>query len=239
MFIGDSFIDSGYIQSELIGKMGSALTLYGTREFTNIPDYNNVNHSGLDEGRASWRLWNYCNSATFNGVTNPFYNNNTFDFAYYMSNNPSFNDVTDVFLLTGANDSGWGDYAFQTSYNTVVNSIKSYNANIRIHALMPITCFCEGYAWGIRNHNGGSEYRYNEFGFGKIIVDTFDSDSMVFVVPTHMDFNKDYDFPTTEVACSDHNPALMEVFNDNVHPNRYGYYGMAGMIFGDIIANCQ
>ena len=104
---------------------------------------------------------------------------------------------------------------------------------------MPLTCNCDGYAWGTRNYNGAQEYRKAMLDFGQGIIDTFTSYSQCYVVPTHVYFDRIYDFPRTQVEVNDRTPTLIDVFNDNVHPNEYGYFCMADMIFADIVAHCN
>lgn len=239
IFIGDSFVDSGYIQSQLIGKMGANLTLYGTRSFTDIPDLANVNHSGLDEGRYGWRLSQYWNNESVSGVPNAFYDGTSFNFSYYMTQHPTFSDTTDVFILSGANDAGWGVYNYMLYMGRIVESIKAYSESIRIHLLIPITVCTTGYGYGSRSYSSGEQHRNSTIALAQALIEQYKNDSSVILTPIHIDIDRVHDFPTTQIAASDHNPELITVYNDNVHPSRYGYYGIASSIFGDIVANCQ
>lgn len=238
LFIGDSFVDGGKMQAELKHLMGENLTFYGTRS-SNTTDSTGATQTILDEGRSSWSLNDYLTLASKGLVTNAFWDGSKFDFSYYMTQNPTFADVTDVFIMSGPNDFGYSAAQFIQKYQTIVNSIKAFSESIRIHILMPLTVNCTGYAWGTRNYNNQMEYRYAMLDFGQAIIDTFTSDSQCFVVPTHVYFDKDYNFPTTTVAVNDRTPTTVTVFNDNVHPNEYGYFSMADIVFGDIVKNCQ
>ena len=95
LFLGDSYTASGYIQKWFYDNNTGNVTLYGTQ---GTAPY-------LHEGRSGWSVNDYF-SASRSGVTNPFYNptSQTFDFSYYMSNNPSFNDVNVVNILLGRNN---------------------------------------------------------------------------------------------------------------------------------------
>ena len=232
IFIGDSFTQVGFYLSELKTLMGDNLTLYGTVTSTAV-NSSDVSITTNHEGRGGWSSSNYVNDASRNGVVNPFYNDG-FDFSYYMTNNPTFNDVTDVFILLGQND--YGD-TFITNMQTICNSIKSYNSNIKIHIMLPTPPIRSGYAWGIRNYSNVISHKNNMFDYAKQLINTFDNVSGYTVIATNLNVDCWYDFPKTEVAVNMRNPELIEVGNDNVHPNKYGYYRLTDMIYADIIAN--
>ena len=182
----------------------------------------------------------YCTKAqSSSGVANAFWDGSKFNFSYYMEEHSEFNDVTDVFILSGPNDSGRSAELYSTYYQEIIDSIREYSESIRIHCLMPVTCNCLGYAWGKRNYNGGEEYRYKMFSFGETVIELCENNEDCFAIPTHVNFDRIYDFPTTEVAANDRTPTLVEVYDDNVHPNQYGYFCMADMVFGNIVQNCN
>lgn len=243
LFIGDSFIDTGYILAQLINKMGDSLTLYGTRGFENVQDLSGTARSGDDEGRYGWRLQQYWESESVGGVSNAFYDGTSFNMSYYMTQHPTFADATDVFILSGANDAGWGVTNYMTNMKKIVNNIKSYNESatnpLRIHLLIPVTCCVIGYGYGSRSNESGYEHRYRCIALANALINEYKNDNDVILTPIHVDLDPVNDFPTTTVAASDHNPTLVTVGNDNVHPSKYGYFGIASTIFGDIVANCQ
>ena len=236
IFIGDSFIDGGKIQAELVNMMNSSLTLYGTRTFNTTDSAGNT-RSGNDEGRAGWSLTDYCTKATYRDMTNAFWDGAKFDFSYYITQNPTFSDVTDVFILSGPNDVNSSNFIYY--YQKIMESIKGYNNNIRIHVMMPLTCVCLGYAWGVRSNNGAEEFRYSMMQHGQNILKFMSNMENVFIIPTHVNFDKFYDFPITQVNVNDRTPIQVDVNNDNVHPSEYGYFCMADMVYGDIIKNCN
>ena len=232
LFIGDSFVDEGRITAELKHLMGNNLTLYGTRTS------DKQDSTGTTQ-TAGWSLYDYCTKSEMNNVSNAFWDGSKFNFSYYMTQNSNFNDVTDVFILSGPNDNSRSADSFATYYQEIIDSIQNYSNSIRIHCLMPLTCNCLGYGWGKRNYNGGEEYRYKMFDFAQAVIDLCDNNTDCFAIPSHLYFDRIYDFPRTEVAVNDRTPTLVEEYNDNVHPNQYGYFCMADMIFGDIIQNCN
>jgi hypothetical protein len=234
IFIGDSMTNAGYYLAELVNMLGSNLTLYGTR--TSIVedadgDLRTVNH----EGRPGWATWNYTGDASVGGVANPFYNNG-FDFSYYITNNPSYSDVTDVFILLGTND-GFGTN-FAPNYKAICDSIKAYNSNIRIHCMLPIPPIKSGFAFGVRNYMDYLTFKGYLFNSAKKIVTAYDGENGYYVVPVMANLDCYYDFPQMEVAVNSRNPQLVPVGNNNVHPSKYGYYRFSDVIYADIVANC-
>ena len=238
LFIGDSFTDQGYYLSELKRMMGNSLTLYGTVGFSSVADSTGTNQSGYDEGRSGWSLKNYCQTAE----NNPFYDSsvsgdNKFSFSKYLTDNPSFNDVTDVFILSGPND-----YNSETRTNTnylayykfITDDIKTVKPGVRVHCMMPSTISSD-------SSNGMYEFRSTMQVFGKGLIGAYggSESSGIYVVPTHLNMDRNYDLGSTTITVTDRNPATVTIAADNIHPSAYGYYGMADMIFGHIVAKCQ
>lgn len=235
IFLGDSMTNAAIYLAELVNMYGASLTLYGTRTDSAIDSDGNT-RSILHEGRASWSTATYINEASFRGVTNPFYNEG-FDFSFYITNNPTFSDVTDVFILLGTNDfTGTG---IETRYKTITDSIKAYNSNIRIHCMLPPPPVRDGYAWGTRNYINYLTFKNYMFNTAKKIKTLYDGVSGYSIIPVNANLDCKYDFPQTTVAVNSRNPQQITVLNDNVHPSKYGYYRFADAIYGDIIANCQ
>lgn len=245
MFIGDSFTDAGYYISEIKNLMGDNLILYGTRQ-TDAEDSNGEIRTVRHEGRAGWSLADYLtiqskgsgSAYRFNEFFNP--STNTFDFAYYMTRNSGYADVTDVFIKSAPND-----FAAQETADTyidklvfIVDSIKSFNSNIRIHISIPIRGIKDGYGNGVFTHI--SETQYNDIidGYALKIIETYKNTDGVFLIPSNINFDRFYDFPHKVVQVSTRNPEQITVVAD-MHPNKYGYYRDSDMYYADIIANCQ
>jgi hypothetical protein len=236
IFIGDSMTNAAIYISELVNMLGAdKLTLYGTRSIA-AADSEGAVRTIYHEGRAGWSTKNYVTDASVSDVTNAFYNGG-FDFSYYMSNNPSFNDVTDVFILLGTNDGNRTDYG--ANYKAICDSIKEYSSSIRIHCLLPIPPVKDGYAFGSRNNISYMSFKNYMFNNAKTILNMYQDESGYSIVPINANLDCWYDFPQTEVAVNSRNPQQITVLNDNVHPSKYGYYRFADVIYCDIIANCQ
>lgn len=238
LFIGDSFTDSGFYLAQLKAMMGESLVLYGTRGFDGVLDAAGNAQTGLDEGRASWALSTYVGSASKGSVTNPFYNETTqtFDFSKYLTDNPSFADLTDVFILSGPNDynaQSRVDTNYRANYKTITDSIKAAKPGVRVHCMIPVTL--NGQA-----SNGGTEFRFTMMTFGRAVMDMYGGreNEGYYVIPVHVNLDAQRDLGLTEAAATDRNPTVVQIASDPLHPCSYGYYSMADMIFAHIKAKC-
>ena len=213
IFIGDSFTEMGFYLAELKTMMGNDLVLYGTRETTAKNSNNDdvvVNH----EGRGGWYSWNYVHQS----ANNPFYNNGTFDFSYYMTNNPSFNDVTDVYIVLGMNGQDYDDLVI------MINSIVNYNSNIKLHlGLMPKVAGCQyqfGTVWKrseVKNNDSIQNYWIN-------MINNYPKAVMI----SNVVLDEWYDYNRTIVDnYYARNHEQIEIISDVIHPNKYGFYKMA------------
>lgn len=216
IFIGDSFTEMGVYLAELKTMMGNNLILYGTQE-TTAKNSNNNDVVVKHEGRGGWWTYNYVHQSN----NNPFYNNNTFDFTYYITNNPSFSDVTDVYIVLGMNGQDYNDLVI------MINSIKSFNSNIKIHlGLMPKVAGCP-YQFGTiwkksenKNNNNIQDY------WDKMIKNYPE-----LVMISNVVLDEWYDYNRTIVDnYYMRNPENVEIISDVIHPNTYGFYKMADSI---------
>ena len=235
MFIGDSMVANGYSIAELKNMLGDNITLYGTRQ-GGKNDSSDTLRTIYHEGRSSWHSGEYLSKQTKNGVSNAFYNPDTsaFDFNYYMTNNPSFSDVTDVILQLGNNDV---DYLTKEQYvenmQTLVDNIKSYNSNINVYVCIPSSPVNDGYAFGVRNYTDINYVKDKIFDYGKALMEQIQNAN---IIPIYLNLDNYNDFPKTTVARSDRNPETYEVCNDNVHPSKYGFYKFADTFYCSILA---
>lgn len=235
MFIGDSMVENGYSVAELKNMLGDNISFYGTRQ-GGQKDSSDTWRTVYHEGRSSWHSGEYLSKQTKNGVSNAFYNPDTsaFDFNYYMTNNPSFSDVTDVILQLGNNDI---DYLTKEQYvanmQTLVDNIKSYSSNINVYVCIPSSPVNDGYAWGIRNYTDINYIKDKIFDYGKALMEQIQNAT---IIPIYLNLDNYNDFPKTTVARSDRNPETYEVCNDNVHPSKYGFYKFADAFYCSIVA---
>lgn len=224
LFLGDSLTQAGVFIAELKRMFGDNFILYGTRERTQL-DSTGKNQNILHEGRASWSAYNYCHTSSKNGMTNPFLNNNNFDFSYYIANEgKDFADVEYIFIYLGTND-GYNTNGM-TALKQIVNSIHSYNSNIKIlintcHMLPDNNDGC-----GINKQNVWQK-RKQIRNWNNTLVANFSTTDNVIIIPSHINLDTEYDYPSREEARNSRNPAIVNRIYENVHPSSYGYYHIA------------
>ena len=215
LVIGDSTVDHDVMTQKMLDYFTSknhTLTLLGT-----LGSGENKN-----EGRAGWKATDYLTNKQYDGVVNPFYNSatQTFDFAYYMTNQgysvPDF-----VVLQLGINDLyNYSHTAIEPAWNavkTMIDSILSYNTGIKILLNLPTapnsnqarhTVFLPAYVNRVVKYNA---YAMNQaralYGQSK-------------VRPTYCHLILD---PSTDIS-------------DNVHPTATGYEKMAKEVINQV--NC-
>lgn len=210
LVIGDSTVNEGLETGkmlELAEADGYSLTLLGTRG----------SGDNQHEGRGGWKAEMYCTMATNSSgsVVNAFYNptSETFDFAYYMAQQ-GYNGVDCVFLQLGINDmfGAWDNTreryvnTFIGYMQTMVNSIHSYDSNIKIVINLAIPCgddqdaFVESYSTSTTWNQRKNIYEANI-----ALLNTFEDMDNVYV--------------------SHYNAAIDAVNNlrGDVHPNNEGY----------------
>lgn len=137
--IGDSTVDHDVMTATLLThftEQGHTITLLGT-----LGDGSGTNNN---EGRAGWKASDYFTNRQYKGVVNPFYNptTETFDFAYYMTNQ-GYSDVDFVVLQLGINDLYLtGAAAIPATWGYIkgmIDSILAFNNSIKILLNLPTT----------------------------------------------------------------------------------------------------
>lgn len=234
IFIGDSMVENGYEVAELKKMFGEDMTFYGTRQ-GGQRDSSDTWQTVYHEGRSSWDSGEYLNKASKNNVANAFYNPTTskFDFSYYMNNNTSFNDVTDVFIQLGNNDADkMTKEQYVSNIQYIIDDIHKYNSSIKVFVCVPSPVVNDGYAYGTRNYVDVQYSKNHLFECGKHLIENVKN---AICVPIYQNLDCYNDFPKAEVAFSARNPDKHTVCNDNVHPSKYGFYKFADTLYCAIL----
>lgn len=234
IFIGDSMVENGYEIAKLKKMFGEDMIFYGTRQ-GGQKDSSDTWQTVYHEGRSSWDSGEYLNKASKNNVANAFYNPTTskFDFSYYMNNNTSFNDVTDVFIQLGNNDADkMTKEQYVSNIQYIVDDIHKYNSNIKVFVCIPSPVVNDGYAYGTRNYVDVQYSKNHLFECGKHLMENIKN---AVCVPIYQNLDCYNDFPKTEVAFSARNPDKHTVCNENVHPYKYGFYKFADTLYCAIL----
>lgn len=229
LFIGDSKTDANVYTQCLLNMFADdpmSIQLLGTRGNT---------ETNRHEGRSSWSAKTYCLKEPDRGAhfgQSPFYNpegnaDENFDFAYYMAQN-NYDGVDYVFINLGTNDSNSNFIGY---YRKIIDSIRAYDSNIVIGIWVPAPFATFGGYTHMVNDN-------QTFLNMEAIIAEFDTAenqaNKIFVVPTHMNLNTEYDYPWKDVPYTDTKPGhTYRVCTDQIHETN-GYYKDANVIFGYI-----
>ena len=231
IFIGDSLTDSAVYPAEVQYNLsGGGIESLGTRKGTVTIDgiSRTVNH----EGRSGWSAKDYTTKSTYNGVTNAFWNPNTseFDFSYYMTQQ-GYSGVDVVCLCLGTNGYTNIDECID-ALDEMIASVHSYDADIIILvSMLTPPAYQDGVGYKSAYYSADGTFvgmmKYNE----RILQEYETRNDNVYVLPWHINLNREYDFPTVEEPFSERNPTIVTRQNNNVHPSIYGYLAMADAMY--------
>lgn len=239
LFIGDSITDGGVYTGELLNLFGAGdvmdITLLGTRGTA----------PNLHEGRAGWKASDYVGISGRDGITNAFWNPTTsaFDFAYYMAQQ-GYAGVDVVGINLGVNDIF--NYTDDTSLNseitnvlnrfdTMLNSIKSYNANTKVAFLITIPPSKNQDAFGKNYQSGQTQWRYkrNNFLFVNKLIDKYKSREAegIYLIAVNTNLDTEHNMLTETVAINSRNTDTIVRQSNGVHPATSGFYQISDIIY--------
>ncbi|WP_313627502.1 SGNH/GDSL hydrolase family protein [Enterococcus italicus] len=199
LYIGDSYIDEGYILERIKENLGDNVQLIGRKTTRS------VNH----EGNGGWQFTSYM------GSNSPFLNPETglFDFAYYLNSNSLatpdlvvFNlGINDVVNLT-TDDSVTSKFEIaKTTFDTIIANIKSFSSSIKIAWSTPAPPNSSKAIFGEKYGTTRSQWRvkYNNHLFTKLMIDYYQD--KIDIIAQHI------------VVDTDNN------YKDPIHCNETGY----------------
>ncbi len=223
--IGGTLTADRYWLSEVKTLSGNKINYVGTVE---------SQYDCYHEGRVDWNLDTYVNydSDPIDGLVNPFYDGESFDWGHYVDNNEI--TPTAVQLFFGENDIVGTDASeFIENMKTVIDSIRSRSTTIPIFVvLIPF----KGEQDGLTSY----EYKY------KIDTDIVESSRQLYEAIKDMSYNKLYFVPVMQCFDSEHNyetstitvnprSTLTEtVHTDSYIPSQEGFEQMADVMFSAI-----
>ena len=249
--IGDSTINQEIIIDHISNFFSPDvmnLTFVGTRQTT---------AGNKHEGRSGWTMKNYIEDSSFSGVSNPFFNGGTFDFPNYISSTSQPMGADDwVFIQLGINDlyatalqdgsqteSVINDRinAMKVRLETMVNSIKSHNANIRVGIIQTFPPAISQDATGNLLQSGlySAEYYFKK-GIAKwweYLLSFYDTDAKrsakIYLIGANAVVDRENDFITAVQDIDQYDGDDVVVQIDDVHP-REGYKQIGDMYIGAI-----
>lgn len=235
LFIGDSLTNSGYFTYEIQNNLSSnGVTSIGT--VVSHPYFNDVAVNVYAEGRGGWSPNDYVTKASKGDVTNAFWNPSTskFDFSYYLSNNSlSAPDIVFIFLGTNGIENTSESVA---AIEEMITSIHAHTATMPI-VVSPPTPPATQNGWTYTTKGGSVDrFKWLELLMVQAYMEAFDgeTDNHIYFAPTHINIDRQHDFPYTEADCSARNPYKVYMQTDNVHPAKYGYFKMADVFWAMI-----
>nr|DAO26369.1 MAG TPA: distal tail protein [Caudoviricetes sp.] len=229
MFLGDSITDRNFFEPEvnnLFTGDSMSIQLVGSRG----------SGSNLHEGRAGWGTSDYVYSQSFNGRDNAFFNpsSSTFDFSYYVAQKGIIPDV--IIIMLGTNDT-WRTHAGTTSSDNIqfmVNSIKSYNPNIKIGIALNIPPALSYDASGEQNtFVNPLVNRKKLLQIPEGILNTFSNKETngIYIVPVTTNIDTENNFQTTTENLNSRNTTQVQRVIDPIHPALPGYQQIADSMY--------
>ena len=225
LVIGDSKTAYGQVVRKLKGLFDADTTMDVEYLGTRYDNNNSGDVTYKHEGRAGWTVSDYVRIASKDGISNPFYNGATFDFANYMTTNV-YADVDYVFINLSTNDFGRTTDAVITDLSMMIASIEAYNTAVRI-----IVCLSEGVyrnkiEWDARN-TWFIELK-------KAMITAFDrrEQEKIYVCPLYLNMDLYEDYDLTSVPLSSEDPTKTRLMTtDGIHQNQIGFNKNANTMY--------
>ena len=240
LFIGDSTTNAGVITQELLNILGADvmdLTLLGSRGAS----------PNLHEGYPGWKANDFVNNATSGGMTNAFWDGEKFNFANYMVQN-GYTTVDYVNINLGIND--MFSYGYENTsvdainqqitvvlsqYQTMIDSIKSFDTTIKIGIMITIPPAYTQDAFAVAYNNGPTRFgnKMTNFMWVKALIKYFVGKEAqgIYIVPINVNIDTKHNFPTETVPANARSGVMVVRQNNGVHPAEGGYYQIADVIY--------
>lgn len=208
LMVGDSITNRGWIQRRLLEYVPS-LTFLGTKQ------------TGSGQG-----VTDYMCEATPGATAKQMIGEGStinMNFTNYVNNELGGVVPDYVTIEFGLNETNSEDYI--TYIQALINSIKAYNANIKIYVLMPFErCLTQ-------NMGTGYNFTYAQYSTNKRIILDSASFSDCVLIPTYFIFDDRYDY--THITQTGYGYGVeIDMVPDFVHPSEtVGFLKLADMIY--------
>lgn len=234
LFIGDSTTAHGYYQHTALANFAADvmdITTIGTINEMAEPNNNY-------EGRTGWTIDMY-----YTRSDSPFVYNGEINFYHYMTANgysgleyvlihlginDTINYKTDVEFYAGVEDSF---YKLQSFFN----SIRAYDANIKIVIMLTIPPFASQDGYGKVFGSGQTRWRHrrNNHLWNKKLIETYGgrTSEKYYILPLNVNLDTVHNAQTEQVAVNSRNSTLVTRQSDGQHPAPEGYSQMGDMVY--------
>lgn len=175
------------------------------------------------EGRGGWSAYDYCNTESKYGFTNPFLHNGEFDFAYYCEQN-KLDAVDTVILNLGINDLnliGHNSHGEILGYfDEIIKSIHTYNKDIRIILNAPTLLYAS------EKTTTAKDIR---LAFIKTMMEAYEGreGENIYLSPVYISIHPRLGYKFEEPVINEDNQDRSMVVTDTTHPTVDGYKSMA------------
>ena len=220
LVIGDSTVNAGVMTQQILDRFNqenSSCELVGGRG----------SGKNRHEGRGGWTVQLYRRDTVYQGETNPFFNNNDFDFSHYCMER-GVSGLTDVMFQLGINDIfslSLGMYKTEIEkillgYEHLVQSVKKYDASVNVLIAMTIPPNAKQDSFGDKYGTGQTQFRYKAMNvwWTYRLIEHFGNreNERIYIVPQALYINTHTDF------------------SDAVHPNVDGYKKMGDSVYATL-----
>jgi lysophospholipase L1-like esterase len=236
--IGDSTTAAGVYTGEIINLFGADvmdITLLGAQGAGS-------NHW---EGFGGWSAYTFAHTPSLTINTNPFWNTGTgaFDFAWYMSQH-AYTGVDYVTIHLGINDifnfvtdatASGGFATILADLDIMVNSIKAYDANVKIGVMVTIPPSANQEGFGSYYGSGNSLWRYRrtyDMWLQAFLAYYKGKEAQgIYLVPINVNLDTVHNMPSTSVAANSRSAVMVTRQTNSVHPDTPGYNQMADVLY--------
>ena len=231
MFIGDSLTNAGVYAAEIQYNLSNGgIVSVGTRQST--VTLNDISLTVNHEGRSGWASYDYTRSVQQykTDVSNPFWDGEKFNFAYYMANaNVDTPDIVCIGLGTNGGSASIADI------QTMVNSIHEYNNGIPVLISLitpPAGQDGCGYLVGMQN---ADLLKTDFLDVVESYINSYEDGDNTDIVALYFQLDREHDFDVVNVSASARNPEIIPIQANNVHPSIYGYLHFADAYYNRIL----
>lgn len=204
------------------------------------------------EGRSGWGLGTYVGYSSIGSVTNPFYNPTTgvFDASYYFANsgvsvpdwfviNLGTNDMISITSDTQMNN---GINTFITRLNTVIASLKSANADMKIGIALTIPPNYSQDAFGkVYKNRWRNRSKKNISYLVNRLITEYDNkeNDRVYLIPIYTNLDTVYNMGMEDTQVNARNTTTYKapIGNGGVHPAESGYWQIADVYYSFLKAH--